>query len=188
MDALTRRRAALLGCVALAGVTVTAVFASIADDQWTLGDWYSSIVGLAVFVIGVFLSFGQGDLQRDQKRLQEALGDLELREKITCFYAQGAELERSPDTIERAFGLIGDARAALPVFSHASRELQHEFLQALALNIKYIRSAADDERFASDLASLARRLVDELEKVTCPDDCQEELAKTIQLLVRLAPR
>jgi hypothetical protein len=184
---LTRRRIAVLGVVAALGILATSVYAGYAGDEWTWGDWYGGVVGLILFLVGIVLSFGQGDIQREQHQLQRALGDLELREKITCFHAHGAELYRAPDTVERAFGLIGDARAALPVFSHAREGLQREFLHAFAENIRFVRDIHDPE-VARRLATLAGELAREIARAPCPEDCRQEREAAIGALAHIAAR
>lgn len=175
---MNARRIVILAVTATAGIGVTALFAESAGDQWTRADWYSSVVGLAVFLIGIYLGFGQNQLQR-------ALADLELREKITCFDGNGATIEGAPEPVARTLNLVGDARSALPVFDLAHDELKLEFLDALATNLKLVRELVDCPA-TRRLAARAAVLSDEIENAQTPDSCREKQAVVIRELRRIA--
>ncbi|MDG4533508.1 hypothetical protein [Streptomyces sp. AV19] len=102
---------------------------------WSLSDWLSNVVlgALATVIVGILLA-------RRQTRVQEALADLELTEKIAALRVADARL-RDQCTSEAAHRAVLDCRAGLALVPLARVPMQEEYLRAAVRMVRVLGDA-----------------------------------------------
>jgi hypothetical protein len=142
---------------AIAVYLVSALLVSDFAKPWSATDWYSISVGVLLFMLGIRLT-------SRQSQLQTAQADLELREKVTCFYANSASLTIEGD-LSKAFNVLGDALSALPLFALADGASQRSFLRGLT---PALQSVVDALGTNPKIDAALRELADDLRNALAP--------------------
>ncbi|MFI0980432.1 hypothetical protein ACH4SP_25935 [Streptomyces sp. NPDC021093] len=96
------------------------------DQEWSLSDWATNVVlGLAITIVG-------GMLASRQQKIQEALADLEMTEKIAVFSGEASAIKRKGRSGSELFcQAFLDARAGLSLLGLARPAMQREYLVSL---------------------------------------------------------
>jgi hypothetical protein len=112
------------------------------DSTWHLSDGIS-------LLFGILFSFALVFIGRRQGNLQEALSNLEMREKIGVIEASALRSKNNTDSLWCLY-VASDARAALYLFPLASEAVREDFLYAVKRAFDAILASGVVERLDAD--------------------------------------
>jgi hypothetical protein len=130
------RRGVLLQGIIIGSFVIVTGTCVATIHGWTGSDTYSAASGLALFMLGLFIV-------RRQDKLQSALADLEIEEKITVLLAHAAAL-LDDDKSYVGFNVVGDAVACMSVLDFATRETRSHYSQAACAALDQLAKAVRD--------------------------------------------